>query len=349
MTVLHVLNTGTYSGAENVAISIISGIQKNNSENRVIYVALNGDIENKLKEQNIEYFLVDKICKKSISEVIKKFNPNIIHAHDFTASIICSFSTKNIPIISHLHNNPKWIKKINIRSLIYLVATRNINKILTVSEAIEKEYIFRRFITKKIICVGNPIRRESILKNVNSNDCLKKYDIVCVARLTSQKNPSKFINLINRLKADNKNIKAIWVGDGPLKDECLLLCKQLNLSNNIDFVGFKNNPYNYMNNSKVFVLTSDWEGFGLVAFEAITLGLPAVVSNVGGLPSIVKNSCGKLCDNLSDFEIEINRLLNDEKYYSRKSKMALEQSKKIENYNEYITKISQLYDLLFVR
>ena len=111
-------------------------------------------------------------------------------------------------------------------------------------------------------------------------------------------------------------------------------------------VGFQKNPYKYMACSKIFMLTSDWEGYGLVAFEALTLGLPCIVSNVGGLPKIVDDSCGMLCNKAGDFVHEAIELLNDSNKYVSKSKNAVKKSKKIENIVTYINKIDDIYSNL---
>ena len=116
------------------------------------------------------------------------------------------------------------------------------------------------------------------------------------------------------------------------------------MNNNIEFVGFKKNPYKYMVKSKIFMLTSDWEGYGLVAYEALTLGLPCIVSNVGGLPNIVDNECGKLCNSNEDFIEETINLLSNSKIYNLKNKRALKKSELLENKEEYINKIKEIYN-----
>ena len=122
------------------------------------------------------------------------------------------------------------------------------------------------------------------------------------------------------------------------------MIQKLNLEDNIEFIGFQKNPYKYMAQSKMFMLTSDWEGYGLVAFEALTLGLPAVVSNVGGLPNIVDESCGKVCESDEDFINEISKILNNGEYYKNKKNNSLKHSKKTENLNSYLRIIDMSYE-----
>lgn len=194
------------------------------------------------------------------------------------------------------------------------------------------------------MCIGNPINTQEILDKIKGFKIEKKYDICCVARITEQKNPFKFIEIIKNLTETNESIKAIWVGDGKLKEEVNKKIKEEKLEKNIQLVGFQKNPYIYMAESKVFLLTSDWEGFGLVAVEALTLGLPCVASNVGGLKEIVNNKCGKLCVNKNEYVDEIYKLLTDNNYYNLKSKKSKKIATDLNNIKTYIEKINTLYN-----
>ena len=60
------------------------------------------------------------------------------------------------------------------------------------------------------------------------------------------------------------------------------------------------------------VMPSAWEGFGLAAVEALSLGLPVLCSGVGGLKNIVNESCGGICSEKSQYEESIFKLLNGE-------------------------------------
>lgn len=343
MRILHVLSSNSFSGAENVASCIIENLNK---EYDLSYCCPHGPIEKVLTEKNINYISISKVSLNEVKKVITMYNPDIIHAHDYTAGVICSLIKGKKKLYIHLHNNSPWIKKINIKSFAFLFMAIKANKILTVSDSIEKEFVFSRFIRHKIICIGNPISRSSVLKKVNLSN--KKYDICCVARISLQKNPLKFVNVISEIKKEIPDVKAIWVGDsnecdGNIKNEMLELITELGLENNIYLVGFQENPYVFLAQSKVFLLTSDWEGFGLAAFEALSLGLPGIVSNVGGLPTIVNSKCGKLCNTIDEYKEEIVELLLDKNKYLEKSKAAVERSIEIDNLESYIHNLDKLY------
>lgn len=338
--IFFIMSTNDYSGAEAVNFSIIENLKEKYD---FYWVSKKGKINNFLKEANIRWIEIKSLSISEIKRIVKENKPDILHATDFKASVICALANTKVFLIEHLHNNAPWLKKIGINSCAFLYAGLKANKILTVSESIEKEYIFSRYIRNKIECIDNPISRKKILSKVTNLNCEKIYDICCVARLTKQKNPYKFLNILSEIKKEKKDIKAVWVGDGELKDNILRKAIELNLNNNIVFVGFQKNPYIYMASSKIFMLTSNWEGYGLVAFEALTLGLPCVVSNVGGLPNVVDNECGKLCNSEEEFIKEINTLLKNNTIYNEKMKKAKKKAVKIENLNTYIEKINKMY------
>lgn len=339
--IFFIVNTSEFSGAESVNFSIIEGLKKKYD---FYWVSKSGNINKFLAESNINWIEIKKLSVKEIKRIIKEYKPDILHATDFRASVICSLLNTKIPVIAHLHNNSPWLKKFCINSFSFLYAGIKVNKILTVSSSIEKEFIFSKFIKNKITCIGNPVSRNKILKKVTQNDYNKIYDICCVARLTEQKNPKRFIKIIYELKKKNNDIKVVWVGSGELLNECLELCKKYKLENNIKFVGFQKNPYKYMASSKIFMLTSSWEGYGLVVFEALTFGLPCVVSNVGGIVDIVTNECGKLCISDEEYLNCIENLLMNKMKYEKFSSEAIKRSIVLDNFDEYINYIDKVYE-----
>src|SRR5699024_8979856 len=204
-------------------------------------------------------------------------------------------------------------------------------------------YIFGNLIKPKSKIISNPIDTNEVVTKakVEENDY---YDIVFLGRLAPQKDPIKFIKLISLLVARIPELKVAMVGAGELEEECVNRIKQLNLTNNINMLGFMENPYGILKKAKILCMTSLWEGFGLVAVEALSLGTPVVAYPVGGLTGILNDSCGLLASNDEEYIEEAEKLIRDEKYWSSKSKNAKKRARELDNIDEYMDGLISLYN-----
>ncbi len=93
--------------------------------------------------------------------------------------------------------------------------------------------------------------------------------IISVGRLSAEKNYPLLLHAVQRLREKHSNVDLLILGDGILKSDLQQLCKTLNISEHVSFMGFQPNPYKYLKNSQVFVLTSDYEGFPNSLLEAM--------------------------------------------------------------------------------
>lgn len=338
--VLHILNTGSYSGAENVVISIINNMKENIDS---VYLSKDGSIREILEESHIQFYPIKKLSFLELRRAVKDIKPDIIHAHDFTAGIISAFTIFNIPIINHLHNNSPWLKTFSFNSIVYAISTLRYKKILTVSESVMNEFIFSNICKRKSEVIGNPIDLEKIVHSIENKNICALYEIAFLGRLSTPKNPLFFLEIIYELKKSMPNIQAKMIGDGELHEQVENKIKELGLEGNVELLGFQSNPYEYLYQSKILCMPSVWEGFGLAAVEALALGKPVVASLVGGLVNIVDEDCGQLCKMKEDYVKELLSLLNEKKKYDNKSEGALLRSKQLDNIQQYIKKIYKIY------
>ncbi|MEL7597896.1 MAG: glycosyltransferase, partial [Clostridiaceae bacterium] len=288
--ILHILNSSSYSGAENIVITTINNM---NSNYDCAYASLDGEIRKVLDKNNICFYPLKKMSISQIKKIVRIYNPDIIHAHDYTASIYAALACPKKSIISHLHNNSPWIKKINLKSLAYLISSFFYRKIVTVSSSIMEEYCFGRIVSRKSIPIANPInltyiRKQSFYEGFHEII----YDLIFLGRLSEAKNPLRFIKIIKKITDHDSGIKAVMVGNGPLNDACKEFIDKNSLNNNISMLGFLENPHIILRQSKLLVAPSKWEGYGLAVIEAMGLGKPVIATPVGGLKDIIKGNCG---------------------------------------------------------
>jgi N-acetyl-alpha-D-glucosaminyl L-malate synthase BshA len=92
------------------------------------------------------------------------------------------------------------------------------------------------------------------------------------------------------------------VGDGPERVYCEQLCRDLDICENVRFLGKQDAVEEILSVSDLFIMPSESESFGLAALEAMACKVPVITSNAGGLPELVINGVTGFMDNVGDIE-----------------------------------------------
>ncbi|MBO3799020.1 MAG: glycosyltransferase family 4 protein [Thermoproteota archaeon] len=124
--------------------------------------------------------------------------------------------------------------------------------------------------------IPNGIDFEHIVRVQKSGE---ESDLVFAGRLVKEKNVDLIIRAVRILKDSVPDIKCVIIGDGPEKHALVSLSEQLGVRGNIVFKGFladHDEVISCMKSSKVFILPSTREGFGIVVLEANACGLPVI-------------------------------------------------------------------------
>jgi glycosyltransferase involved in cell wall biosynthesis len=129
---------------------------------------------------------------------------------------------------------------------------------------------------RDMVIIPNGIDPESI-RSVPSSDV--QSDLIFVARFIQEKHPELVVEAVHRLVRSVPDLRCLMIGNGPELQTILHLVKELGLSEHITCTGFMG-EYSHvialMKSSKVFILPSVREGFGIVAIEAMACGLSLV-------------------------------------------------------------------------
>lgn len=145
---------------------------------------------------------------------------------------------------------------------------------------------------------------------------------VCMARiqLQGQKNLQELFHALSMLKGDWR--LDLYGGDDSLDQvetqKSLALLKQLNISDRVIWHGFVSEPWNQIHQADALVLTSQFEGFGLVLVEAASYGLPVISSDCPvGPREIVNDSNGRLyhLGDVAELADELQRFVDRQTHY----------------------------------
>ena len=162
------------------------------------------------------------------------------------------------------------------------------------------------------------------IEKVRINKFNHKKTFLVIGRLSEEKKCDQIIKIFAKLP-ENQNVELIFLGDGPLEDDLLKMTKKLNQSHRIFFKGAVNDVKKYLIVSDFYVSASESEGMSNALIETMSLGIPAITSNVSGVNEIV-------FDNENGFIFEPN----DEKIFYEKIIKAINSSE------EKYTKMSRL-------
>ena len=88
----------------------------------------------------------------------------------------------------------------------------------------------------------------------------------------------------------------VMVGTGPERDEVRALADRLGVLPHVNFVGEEPDIVRHLRGAALVLSTSEFEGFGLVALEALACGVPVVATDSGGIREVVDESCARLHD-----------------------------------------------------
>jgi glycogen(starch) synthase len=134
-------------------------------------------------------------------------------------------------------------------------------------------------------------------------------DISFVGRLVPEKGIEVLLRAIRTLKQDNPNLSVMICGDGPSREQLEMLVEEWGLQGCVEFTGHldRDEVTSVLQKSKVLVLPSRKESFGIVLIEAANAGCAVVATRTGGIPAIVDHgSNGLLFDIDSDEQLVTN-------------------------------------------
>ena len=305
MKILHTITSLDKGGAEN-HLSILASEQAKKKNTIKIFISKNSfywlkylkkfqiDVikSKNFNEKNIVFKLIKLISDiYRLKNILEKFRPDILHAHlpymelvSFFSIYLSSHKPKFI-ISKHVDNvffkGSEGQKKNIIGSFLARIIAKKTFKIIAISKAV-KYFLVSPHVglePGKIKVIYYGIDNLNLLSNnrkkfkppyikKNKNELI----LGCIARLVPQKSIDNIIRSIYELK--NKKVKFFIVGKGPLKNNLIDLAKSLKIENQIFWIDFVDDVKKFYNSIDIFVLTSHYEGLGLVFLEAMLCKIP---------------------------------------------------------------------------
>ena len=344
--VLHLLKSSTFSGAENVVCQIIR-MFNDDSSLEFAYCSPEGEISTELIKRGIKHIPLPYLSPKEVRRCIKIYKPDIVHAHDITASILASVATigLKVKLISHVHVNNKNMSHINFKTLSYLISCFRYSHIFFVSDSCYDCFAFRRMIRHKSSVLKNVMDERDIVQRAHLATNKNQYDIVYVGRLTYQKNPEKLIRVLTLIKEQIPKVRIGIAGTGDLLEETKKIAENNNMMGNISFLGYVSNPLGVLSSATAMIMTSRFEGLPMTVLEALALGIPIVSTPVDGIiDAVQQGKNGFLSEDEQELAEYVIKILDDDILRNKMSEEAKVIFHSISNVENYKSNIKQQYN-----
>ncbi len=356
--ICYIISTLEYCGPVNILFNIVKYLNKSKFEVFIITLSKEGSNsrieEFKLLGCNIITLNMSRIegyikGLKHIKNIINHEKIDIVHSHGIRADIFSS-KLKKIKTICTLHNYPyddyvmtygkilgnimaykhtKILKKIDIKC----ACSKSVAKLFEENKNIIVDYV-QNGVDLECFPKMDTNKKNEIRKKLNLP--LDKNIFIVVGNITERKDP---LTIIKSFENCDENDLVVFLGDGDLYKHCLNISKQ---NKYIRFVGRVNNVSEYMLASDYYISASLAEGLPNTVLEAMSTGLPSILSNIN--PHLEISEFGK--DIVSIFETKnINMLTNqiiDIK--SKDYKMLSKESRKLIENNLSADKMAKQYE-----
>lgn len=275
-------------------------------ENMTFYsAAATGELYNQI--QNKHHFfplsLKNHLANlKTLSKHVTQKNIDVIHANSLRMLLysiaIKKIVRRKIRLVYTKHNVTILEKRIPL--LFKKVLNKHVDQIIAISNS-EKKNLLKLGIRNDLIrTIYNGVDIEHF--SFQPLQAKEIFDVGILARLSKEKNHELFLKIANELK-DMEHVKFHIAGDGPEREFVEKMIEHFQLSNKVQILGNTSNPYDFICNMDLLLLTSLREVFPMVILEAMATGTPIISVNVGGIKeAVVDKKTGFLITHYSEKE-----------------------------------------------
>ena len=282
-----------------------------------------------------------------LMRLLKKDQPDYLIAHLIVSLplIVMALIESKTKLIIRISGLPR----LNIfRKIYWKFFGKNVYKVTcpTVS-TLEKLKLLNIFDRKKLYLLHDPVISPRAIVFKKDEPIDPKYNnkkiIVSIGRLTKQKNFSLLLNCFASIKKKHNEYHLLILGSGEEESVLKKIIQDLGISNSVDLLGFKENPYKYLNKAECFILSSLWEDPGFVLLEAAYLNIPIIASNCPNGPAeILQNSSGGFLFKNNNK----NELIQAFESFYKSSKIDLKIKKiKVKKYSKKFTKFGHFKNI----
>jgi glycosyltransferase involved in cell wall biosynthesis len=332
LKILHLVKATGIAGAETHLLVLMSGLVKQGMEVSLIVLEdptrrVPGLLET-ARGMGVEALAVPIYAHLDPglpSRLTRTFRPrpfDILHAHLPHAEVYGARVLGGLPqagfVITRHSDNP--FRRSPLFRLVFTPSWKRAGKIIAISEAVRRSMIRSEHVPSERIAVipygldSQEFHAGLVPGRLKSGLGIPDAPLVgFVGRLVRPKGVDTLLRAFVEVERREPRAQLVIVGDGPWRQRLVHLGRDLGLST-VHFLGWREDVVSIMADLDVLVMPSRWEGFGLVALEAMSLGKPVIATRVSALPEVIAEGVTGLlvpAEDPSSLAREILKLLRD--------------------------------------
>ncbi|WP_325176429.1 glycosyltransferase family 4 protein [Idiomarina abyssalis] len=212
----------------------------------------------------------------------------VVHAHltwPFIYVALATLGLNNVSLIFTEHSTSNRRRKVRLLRFIDRFFYERYDKVICISNGVKRSLAewLGKSKAKKLLVIENGSRAFRVSKRASLKG--RRLKIVSVGSLSHQKNFEVGIRAVASVKGEVE--KYLIVGEGPERERLEALTSELELEDVVEFLGWLDDVEPYFHKADIQLIPSRREGFGLVAVEGMSTGLPIVASKVEGLNEVL--------------------------------------------------------------
>lgn len=298
MRVLLVITGLGVGGAERQVCDLADGLNSLGHEVRLLYLTGTAVVWPASSEVAVEGLGMGKNplsfwgAIRAFKRHIESFRPDVVHSHMYHANILVRLArlTCSMPrLISTAHNTSEGGR---LRSFLYRVTDSLADLSTNVSDEAVEAFVENGAVPKgRMIVVYNGIdlsRFHCVApeRQVHAGD---EFVLLAVGRLHPQKDYPNLLRAFSLLPRtyEGRGLRLDIVGEGAERNRLEALARELGIESRVHFLGVRSDVPDLLNQADLFVLSSAWEGFGLVVAEAMACERRVVATDCGGVSEVL--------------------------------------------------------------
>lgn len=237
----------------------------------------------------------DLACARRLWSLIARWRPDIVHCHSSKAGGIGRIASMLQPSRPRIVYSPHAIAA-NLGStyaLIEKLLAPLVRRYVAVSDSERTEISNLRLADPANIDVAPPSIDMNHFAPRSKDEARGRLGygpwplVVAIGRLTPQKNPLDFVELLRDMRTAVPDVRGIWVGDGELREQFESAVAAASLQGAVSIAGWIADPRDYIAAADMIVSVSQYESFGYVVPEALAMERPVIASRVTGITDIM--------------------------------------------------------------